>query len=229
MPSFVKASSNSSMVYREGSSPYGTPHADWLKNWWLWWLGIPNNEHPFPKYDPKTCSVHQQGPVWFLPDVEPTGPQPYTSVQYSCEIPKGKAIFFPLSTSSCWLNNPEFKKFSNKLAPDPQADESLKTCAVSPQDYNHSFVRVDGTPIDITKSDRVTTSFYNVTVPQDAVKGLFDFGPSGTSRGISDAYVLFLQPLPIGKHTIEFSVTDHLAGPTSELIKRDGNYTVFVK
>jgi hypothetical protein len=150
-------------------------------------------------------------------------------VQYSCEIPKGKAIFFPLSTSSCWLNNPEFKKYSNKLAPDPQADEALKTCAVSPQDYNHSFVRIDGTPLDITTLDRATTSFYNVTVPRDSVKGLFDFGPAGTSRGISDAYILFLQPLPVGKHVIEFSVTDHLAGPTSELIKRDGNYTVFVK
>ena len=84
-------------------------------------------------------------------------------------------------------------------------------------------------PIDVTKSDRATTNFYNVIVPQDTVKGLFDFGPPGISRGISDAYVLFLQPLPVGKHTIEFSVTDHLAGPTSELIKRDGNYTVFVK
>ena len=149
--------------------------------------------------------------------------------QYSCEIPKGKAIFFPLSTSSCWLNNPEFKKYSNKLAPDPKADEDLKTCAVSPQDFNHSFVKIDGKPVDITNLDRATTSFYNVTVPPNAVKGLFDFGAPGTSRGISDAYVLFLPPLPVGKHVIDFSVTDHLAGPTSELIKRDGEYTVFIK
>ena len=57
---------------------------------------IPNNEHPFPNYDSKTCSVHQQGPVWYLPDVEPTGQVTHASVKYSCEIPKGKAIFFPL-------------------------------------------------------------------------------------------------------------------------------------
>ncbi|MGB7661574.1 MAG: hypothetical protein WBL67_02470, partial [Nitrososphaeraceae archaeon] len=66
-----------------------------------------------------------------------------------------------------------------------------------------------------------------------AVKGLFDFGPPGTSRGITDAYTLFLPlflpPLPVGKHVIEFSVTDHIAGPASELIKRDGNYNIFVK
>ena len=228
-PSYINASGTTPMPFRKDSSPYGTPYSEWLKNWWLWWIGIPNNQHPFPKYDPKTCSVHQLGPVWYLPDVEPTGQLTHASVKYSCEIPKGKAIFFPLSTSSCWLANPEFKKYSNKLAPNPESDQALKTCAISPQDFTHAVVKIDGIPIDPTKLDRATTNFYNVTVPPNAVKNLFDFGPPGTSRGIADGYVLFLPPLPVGKHTIEFTVTDHLAGPTSELIKRDGVYTVFVK
>ena len=42
----------------------------------------------------------------------------------------------------------------------------------------------DITKLDITKLDKATTSFYNVTVPLDAVKGLFDFGPAGTFRGV---------------------------------------------
>jgi hypothetical protein len=66
-------------------------------------------------------------------------------------------------------------------------------------------------------------------VPSDAVRGLFDFGPPGTSRGISDGYSLFLAPLPVGKHVIEFKVVDHLSGPTSEPIIREGKYTVFIK
>lgn len=135
---------------------------------------------------------------------------------------------FPLSHSSCWLANSEFKKFSNKLAPNT-SDNELKTCAISPQDFTHAEVKIDGVDIDATKLDRATTNFYNVTVPPNAVKVLFDFGPLGTSRGIADGYVLFLPPLPVGNHTIEFTVTDHLAGPTSELIKRDGTYTVSVK
>ena len=65
-------------------------------------------------------------------------------------------------------------------------------------------VRLDGIDLDTTKLDRVTTSFYNVTVPSNAVTGLFDFGPPGTSRGIADGYILFLAPLPEGKHLIEF-------------------------
>jgi hypothetical protein len=119
------------------------------------------------------------------------------------------------------------------LSPNPEVDEALERCAVDPQDFNKSVVKIDGKPVDITDLNRATTGFYNVTVPPNAVKGLFDFGPAGTSRGITDAYTLFLPlflpPLHVGKHVIEFSVTDHLAGPTSELIKRDGKYTVFIK
>ena len=34
-------------------------------------------------------------------------------------------------------------------------------------------------------------------------------------------HMLYFCPfLPVGKHTIEFSVTDHIAGPDSELIKK---------
>jgi len=49
-----------------------------------------------------------------------------------------------------------------------------------------------------------------------------------SSRGIADGYSLFFSPLPIGKHNIEFKVVDHLSGPTSEPIIREGNYTVFI-
>lgn len=217
------------MPFRKDSSPYGTPYSEWLKNWWQWWIGIPNNEHPFTNYDPKTCPVHQNGPVWYLPDVEPKGQLTHASVEYSCSIPKGKAILFPLSTSICFLGNPEFKQFSNKLAPDPKADQALKTCAISPQDNTHFTVRIDGIPLDPTKIDRATTNFYNVTLIPNYVKGIADLGPPGISRGIANAYILFLPPLPVGKHTIEFNVVDHLSGPTSEPIKRDGKYTVFIK
>ena len=229
-PSYIKASSNNPTFYQKDSSPYGLPYAEWLKVWWQWWLGIPNNEHPFVNYDSKTCSVHQQGSVWFLPDVEPKGQTTHASVEFSCEIPNDKSILFPLSQSSCWLGNPEFKRFTNKLAANPQADQELKTCAISPQDNtNLLYVRVDGVNLDITKVPRATTSFYNVTVPSNAVTGLFDFGPPGISRGISDRYNLFLAPLSVGKHIIEFKVVDHLSGPTSEPIIREGKYTVFIK
>jgi hypothetical protein len=35
--------------------------------------------------------------------------------------------------------------------------------------------------------------------------------------------------MPVGQHIIEFKVVDHLAGPISEPVIRQGKYTVFVK
>jgi hypothetical protein len=232
-PSYLKAFSNAPMFFQKDSSPYKIPYPEWLKIWWQWWIGIPNNEHPMVNYDPKTCPVHQQGPVWFLPDVEPKGQSTQASVDFSCEIPNGKAIFFPISQSACWLNNPDFKRVTNKLAPNPQTDQELKTCAVSPQDNtNILYVRVDGKDLDTTKIPRATSSFFNLTVPSNHVTVVLDesvIGPPGTSRGIADGYSLFLAPLPIGQHVIEFKVVDHLSGPTSEPITRQGKFTVFIK
>ena len=70
----------------------------------------PLNEHPYTNYDSKTCPINQHGPVWFLPDVEPKGQSTTANVTFSCQIPLGKAIFFPISQSACWLNNPQFKQ-----------------------------------------------------------------------------------------------------------------------
>jgi hypothetical protein len=91
------------------------------------------------------------------------------------------------------------------------------------------YVHIDGKGPDTTKLDRATTSLYNVNCTDNPLTSLFDFGPLGTSRGIADGYGPFLSPPPVGKHNIEFKVVDHLSGPTSEPIIREGNYTVFIK
>jgi hypothetical protein len=151
-PVYTKASSSAPTFFQKNTSPYGIPYPEWLKIWWQYWLSIPNNEHPYTNYDSKTCPINQHGPVWFLPDVEPNGQSTTANVTFSCQIPLGKAIFFPISQSACWLNNPQFKQFSNKLAPNPQSDQELKTCAISPQDNsNILYVRVDGKNLDTSK------------------------------------------------------------------------------
>lgn len=229
-PSYLTASNNAPMFFQKDSSPYGVPYSEWPKIWWQYWLSIPNDQHPGVDYDSKKCSVHQQGPVWFLPDVIAKGNEPYTLRQFSCEIPIGKAILFPLSTGTCWLGLPEFKDVSNKLSSDPKIDAELKTCAVSPQDNTRIvYVRIDGTNLDTSKLDRATTSFYNVTLPANPVTNIFEGIESGTSRAITDGYFLFLSHLPEGKHQIGFKVVDQIGGPASPAQTREGNYTVFVK
>jgi hypothetical protein len=230
-PSFLNASNSGITFYGKNSSPYGIPYTEWPKIWWKYWLGIPDNEHPGVDYDSKKCSVHQQGPVWFLPDVISKGNDvSYTLRQFSCEIPKGKAILFPLSTGACWLGLPDFKDVADKLSPNPKVDADLKACAVSPQDNTRIvYVQMNGTKLDTNKLDRATTSFFNVTLPKNPVTDIFQGIKSGTSRAIADGYFLFLPPLQEGTYLIGFKVIDHVGGPQSPAQTREGKYDVIVK
>ena len=77
-------------IFKNDSTPYGSPYSNWIEKWWIWWDGIPDYKHPAKDYsNSERCSVMQDGPVWFLPDVLPgTG-----NLNYHCNIPIGKAIF----------------------------------------------------------------------------------------------------------------------------------------
>ena len=221
--SSLEATSGDSIIFPPNSTPYGVPYSEWLGLWWKYWLGIPNNEHPAIDYNSDKCSIHQEGPVWFLPDVITKGDAPYTRVEFSCVIPKEKAILFPISTGSCWLGIPEFKHIQDKLSPRPDVDAELKRCAVGPQDNTEIFyVRVDGTDIKNGLA-RVTTSFYNVTTPKQPVTDIYSGIESGTSRAIANGYFVFLRPLSQGEHIIEFSVEDLIQG---QKYAREGKYTI---
>lgn len=101
-----------------------------------------------------------------------------------------------------------------------------KKCAVEPQDKTDIFyVNVDGVDIK-DQLARATTSFYNITSPDDPVTDIFAGTKSGTSRAIADGYFLFLQPLSKGEHLLEFSVEDDISG---NKYAREGSYKVLVE
>jgi hypothetical protein len=83
--------------------------------------------------DAEKCAANQMGSVWMLPDVVAKGDAPYTKVDFSCKVPEGKAILFPISMGSCWLNTPEFDHVKDKVSARPDiVSAELKKCAVEP-------------------------------------------------------------------------------------------------
>ena len=99
-------------IFPISSEPYGTPYSHWIEKWWVRWFGMPINDHPGMNYTADRCSVYQDGPVWFLPDIREG------LINYHCEVPAGKAILLPLSTAECDAGT----------SPDIQGDRSLKMC-----------------------------------------------------------------------------------------------------
>lgn len=184
-------------VFTSESSPYQTPYPEWIGKWWTWWVGIPNDVHPTNNYsDSKRCSIMQNGPVWFLPDILPGEGK----IEYTCNIPSGKAILLPLTTTIC-----------ERGIEGPLSDTELSQCAdniLTP--VSNIDVTVDGKKVDVSKSN-AKTNFFNVTFPQDPATFMGKAQP-GTYKGTATGYFLFLHDLPKGEHNIDMKVVDLLKG-----------------
>jgi hypothetical protein len=215
--SIIAASSNYG-VFTNKSSPYDIPYREWIAKWWTWWLGIPNSVHPSNNYsDFKRCSIMQEGPVWFFPDlIVDVG-----KINYTCNVPSGKGILLPLTTTIC-----------ERGIEGPLTDSQLAECAdniLTP--IRNIDVTVDGKKVDVSRSfDKA--DFFNVTFPQDPLRSLGNVIP-GSYRGIATGYFLFLHDLPRGEHDIELKVVDLLRGkegpPPHYENLREGSFKISVQ
>jgi len=215
--SIIAASSNYG-VFTSESSPYDTPYREWIAKWWTWWLGIPNSLHLTNNYsDSERCSVMQVGPVWFLPDIIVD----VGKINYTCNVPSGKAVLLPLTTTICEIGGEG-----------PLTDSQLSECAdniITP--VRNIDVTIDGKKVDVSRSfDK--TNFFNVTFPQEPVRFWGDIIP-GSYRGTATGYFLFLHDLPRGEHDIELKVVDLLRGkegpPPHYENLREGSFKIFVQ
>jgi hypothetical protein len=208
-------------VFTVDSSPYGSPYSEWVAKWWSWWAGIPIDKHPVKDYsNSERCSVMQSGPVWFLPDIIPGEGK----INYNCNIPPGKAILLPITTTFC--------ENTTKVSCGPiTTDEELADAADNILTHlNNMEVIVDEIKIDL-KGSLVKTGFFNITFPQHPLD-IWGNIPPGTYRAIATGYFLFLHNLSPGEHTIELRVVDLLKGnegpPPRFDPMREASFKIFV-
>jgi len=174
-------------VYPINSKPYGISMADWSIIWWQWLLGIPQDTSPARDETGKNCNVSQSNPdVWFLAQ---TGSGP---AERTCAIPADRAILFPVAINECsFAENVELK-----------TERELLDCAKSGNEVTVIKASVDGVPIKDLQSYRVSSGIFNVTLAPDNIFGVPNC-PCET-KAVSDAYMVFLKPLPPGKHILEW-------------------------
>ena len=172
-------------IYSHQSKPFGVDYKDWTAEWWQWNMGIPKALHPRDNYSAEKCSIHQEGPVWFLPD-SLTGKEDRT-----CSIPFGKAILVPALTGNCDADSPSA----------PQSEADLLKCASEGAQGSVVSASFDGVPIKNLPDYRVNTGLFNMTVPQD---NIFNNIP-GTFKAVSDGFYVFLEPPSIGKHELRIT------------------------
>jgi hypothetical protein len=205
-------------IFTIDSSPYGTPYSEWVAKWWTWWVGIPIDKHPVKDYyDSERCSVMQSGPVWFLPDIIPGEGK----INYNCNVPLGKAIMLPITTTFC-----------DNSTEGPMTDIEIVECAdniLTP--LNNMKVTVAGKNVDLDGS-LVKTDFFNITIPENPIDIWGTINP-GTYKALATGYFVFLHDLSSGEHNIEMRVVDLLKGNEGPPPKfdpmREASFKIFVQ
>jgi len=212
--SITNAQSSNSQVFTSDSRPYGVPYHEWIGKWWGWWFGMPNDVHPVYNYsDTKRCTINQEGPVWFLPDVLSAEGQ----IKVTCNVPLGKSILLPLTTT-----------IAERAI---ETEDKCPDLAVCADNINtppgNIYVTVDDVKVDASKL-KGKTGLFNVTFPENAVQKFGHVIP-GIYPGMATGYFLFLHDVPAGTHHIELSVADVIKPSVKADPPRMGSFDIIVK
>ncbi|WP_196816464.1 hypothetical protein [Candidatus Nitrosocosmicus oleophilus] len=203
--SHAAPTNSSNLIYSKDSHPYGTSYSEWMSKWWQWHVSLPNkvNEqdpsnlsqiHPRESYSPEKCAWNQTNKdVWFLSDGRSLGLSDFADAEIrKCTVPQDKALLVQIYGGGC--------DFSEGL----KTDEELRDCVNIGLDTVKFTAKVDGVEVmsSENRADFLHNPFlYNITYTDD---NIYDVSP-GTYRAMANGYFLFLKPLDIGNHMIEFN------------------------
>ena len=185
----------------------GQNYGQWAADWWQWALGVPEANNPMLDLTGENCQQRQTGDVWFLAGLFGS-PQ---AVVRNCDIPYGKALFFPLINNSygAFLNEP----------PEWRTDEFMRQAASCPEPVTSLMLFIDGFAIPrldmfYTGDGGSQSPITSVQLPPDSLFQVL-FGLTDDemetlvpelvlSPFAEEGYYIFLRPLSPGQHTIQF-------------------------
>jgi hypothetical protein len=173
-------------------------YPDWVVSYYRWIASIPEEvNHPILDKTGQSCSTYQNdSKIFYLVDAQSGNP-----VVRECTVPKDTPVLINLLYSTCdeKTDREDFQVQPVKCVEDGLAD-------------THISFSIDGIPFDgklqpdINKF-KVEPIFFNVSY----AKGNYlstggEYTPGKNYKSIIGAYVIILEPLPLGKHTIAFDV-----------------------
>jgi hypothetical protein len=180
----------------EQTKVYGRTYGEWGNEWWAWAQSAPDGQNPVQDSTGAYCGVNQpSGNVWFLAGTFGG------SVQRSCTIPRGRALFYPLLNIH-WVDCPGTSDVNV-----PEAD--IRNLLASVIDLTTAVttslndVPVVGlqVPIVRTQGPRFSTVLPANNVIAPSCNPPLPAGRTG--RQISEGYWVMLPPLPPGHHVLK--------------------------
>jgi hypothetical protein len=171
-------------------------------DWWQWALQAPAANTPLDD-DGTNCRVGQQGTVWFLAGTIGSG-DPTTPTERNCDVPYGKAIFFPVLTSGYFgfINDPPEQRTAEYVR------SATNTC--NSNTVQNLSVVIDGMPVKSpTKyyTSSAQSPIFQIQLPTDNFLGVTadDVPELMLSPSAHQGFYIYISPLPPGPHTIEWT------------------------
>ena len=181
-------------VARPDLPAYGTTYGELAGAWWNWALAGPTSENPILDPDGRHCALRQSGRVWFLAGNFGGGFGEPNPTFRTCQVPPGKALFFPIFNSLFWA--PE----------DGSSVEEVRLKAVDALEAATSLaVTIDGVPVADPFAYRASSprgGYRFDVVPGSITETDFGYAPGPRFPAVADGYWILVHPLRPGHHTI---------------------------
>jgi Ca2+-binding RTX toxin-like protein len=189
----------------------GKTQSELANKWWQYDLSIPQEDNPTLDRTGDFAGVNQAGDVYFLSGVAGVG-----IAERNIVVPQGKSIFFPV-INSAWID------------PTDEADgvNGFNTIVGLVNPLSKFKVFIDGKQVlnlEDSKKQYQSTDYFNgfdVSLPENNIYNGKN-NPIAFKSTSQAGYYVGLNPLPVGKHTIEFKAI----APQGE---QDISYTIDVK
>ena len=215
-------------LYLQLGSYFGIPLEKWAQEYWQWWIRLPINvlDDALNRNDACIISSDPSKRVFYL--AEAYGNELYLK----CTVPANAHFLVPLLIGECDPTVPDLNK-------NPKLVDFWACAANSDEPLLTARVIVDGKILFEKTRDRVTNStllddalvrnspLFNITI---SIEGQFEIDEPGTYPAVVDGRYLFLKPLSLGNHVIEYQFEhgrSDEAGITPTIGKT--HYTLVVK
>jgi hypothetical protein len=178
---------------------FGRTYGEWAAQWVAWSEAGPFGANAITDMTGDFCAANQPPAlVWFLAGTFGG------AVERSCNIPAGRALFYPI-VESPWIDCPNTPDVTLS---DEEVRDIIGSSISGPIEIASTLNGIPIANLQVMVVRTQTAKFTSVLPDNNVLDGLgfcpTALGGGRTGRRIADGYWVMLPPLPPGQHTLTF-------------------------